>query len=159
MCSLDGSAVSVGSAEASPPAAFLKSAALPNEKARRSLDVLLRPLMLMAASCFAAGLSMLPLAGPVGEASGDDPSAWAGAAGDCSAAASLAMVAGWERGDGLATRLPASERPDEGVLAGLGESCLAAPSSWLFSDEGRAAGVPVGIDALRLADWYGARSG
>lgn len=142
LCSFDGSVASP-SAAGSGPAAFLNSAALPKENARRSLEVLLLDLRLIAARCFAAGLSAL--------GSGEEEAAgfWSPAKDPVSRVASPAIVAGRESGDGLWARLTTSA---DGRRPGFIDLCCSCPEVWL-AFEWFEPGRLVGDCALRLADW------
>jgi hypothetical protein len=97
--------------------AFLNSAALPNEKARRSLEVLLfalPPPSLMADNCLTAGLSTREgeagFSGDVGEGSAVSP--------DWLFATSLSIDTGFERGDELVVRVVLAASEDE-LLGGM----------------------------------------
>ena len=122
LCNFDGSAASPSATE-SAPAVFLNSAALPKENARRSLEVLLFDFRLMAARCFAAGLSVLGrvevgVDGPCFPAE-EPPSR---------VVSSPAIVAGRESGDGLWARLTASA---DGRSPGFVGLACSWPEEWL----------------------------
>lgn len=134
--------------------ALLNSAALPNDSARRSREVLLfslPPFWLMAASCLAAGLSCWLLEDAEGSAGAGLLSDLAAAVAGLLDSPSDSIVIGFDSGDGLAIRLAASV--DEllgGMLTSFGWSWLVplwseGMESW--------AGLPVGFGTLlRLAD-------
>lgn len=154
-CDVDASE---GPALSLPPSAAparLSSAALPKDKARRSLEVLLfnlPPFWLMAASCLTAGLSNPAF---------DDSAAPFGVDGLAGAAAesldplepfSASIVTGFDSGDGLAIRLAASdEELLGGILTSFGESGFVE----VWSEDSESwAGFPVGVGTLlRWADW------
>lgn len=142
MCSFDGSAASA-SRVGSVPAAFLNSAALPKENARRSREVLLLDFRLIAARCFAAGLSALGR----GAAEVVGLGFWVEDPVFCTAS-SPAIVAGRDRGDGLRVLFPASGDGRSPWFTDFAWSWLEA---WLVLDwleAGRGEGV------LRFADWW-----
>lgn len=142
LCSFDGSAASA-SRVGSVPAAFLNSAALPKENARRSREVLLLDFRLIAARCFAAGLSALGR----GAAEVVGLGFWVEDPVFCTAS-SPAIVAGRDRGDGLRVLFPASGDGRSPWFTDFAWSWLEA---WLVLDwleAGRGEGV------LRFADWW-----
>lgn len=109
--------------------ALRSSAALPKEKARRSLDdfpSFFPSFLLSAASCWAAGLSWAAGLGVRVDACGADGFCWTAAANESFVGRfSGFIVIGRESGEGLVTLLLASEEPRGGILTSLA-SCLVA---------------------------------